>query len=366
MTATGAAGAGFCNACLTGDYPVEVPVTLRKDVLEAQPAMPAAGELERISHRAATADRRRPMPARPTPGPASTSPPARRPSSASRRWCAPRSGPRSSATSAASAACSPSTQHRYRQAGARVVDRRGRHQGADRPGRRPLRHHRHRPGGHVRRRPRVPGGRAAVLPRLHRGRQARPRPHRAAREGRGRGLPAGRLRADRRRDGRAPRRDGARRVRPGRASPSAWSSATGSSPASTSRPGDVLIGLPSPGLRSQRLLAGPPRPARAGRACRSTTPPSPAPTTPRRRAAAAVGDLRPGRARPLARVVDVHAVRPHHRRRHPRQPGAALPAGADAVVDRRRGSRRGSSARSSASARSTTTRWRRCSTSASA
>ena len=24
--ATGAVGAGFCNACLTGDYPVEVPV----------------------------------------------------------------------------------------------------------------------------------------------------------------------------------------------------------------------------------------------------------------------------------------------------------------------------------------------------
>ncbi len=32
--ATGAVGAGFCNACLTGDYPVAVPVNLRKDVLE--------------------------------------------------------------------------------------------------------------------------------------------------------------------------------------------------------------------------------------------------------------------------------------------------------------------------------------------
>jgi amidophosphoribosyltransferase len=32
--AIGAPGAGFCTACLTGDYPVEVPVTLRKDVLE--------------------------------------------------------------------------------------------------------------------------------------------------------------------------------------------------------------------------------------------------------------------------------------------------------------------------------------------
>ena len=46
--------------------------------------------------------------------PASTSPPARKRSSASRTRCARRSGPRSSATSAASAACSPSPQHRYR------------------------------------------------------------------------------------------------------------------------------------------------------------------------------------------------------------------------------------------------------------
>jgi amidophosphoribosyltransferase len=30
-------GAGFCNACLTGDYPTEVPVTLTKAVLEASP-----------------------------------------------------------------------------------------------------------------------------------------------------------------------------------------------------------------------------------------------------------------------------------------------------------------------------------------
>ncbi len=34
IDATGAAGAGFCTACLTGSYPVEVPVTLHKDVLE--------------------------------------------------------------------------------------------------------------------------------------------------------------------------------------------------------------------------------------------------------------------------------------------------------------------------------------------
>ena len=35
VEATGAGAAGFCDACFTGDYPVPVPVTLRKHVLEA-------------------------------------------------------------------------------------------------------------------------------------------------------------------------------------------------------------------------------------------------------------------------------------------------------------------------------------------
>ena len=34
VAATGAPGAGFCDACFTGHYPVEVPLTLRKHVLE--------------------------------------------------------------------------------------------------------------------------------------------------------------------------------------------------------------------------------------------------------------------------------------------------------------------------------------------
>jgi amidophosphoribosyltransferase len=38
--AVGVPGAGFCDACLTGDYPVEVPVTLSKSVLE--PPAPAS------------------------------------------------------------------------------------------------------------------------------------------------------------------------------------------------------------------------------------------------------------------------------------------------------------------------------------
>ena len=48
MEATGAVGAGFCTACLTGDYPVDVPVDLRKDVLEEN-CMPPSG-LDRLTH----------------------------------------------------------------------------------------------------------------------------------------------------------------------------------------------------------------------------------------------------------------------------------------------------------------------------
>ena len=45
---TGAVGAGFCDACFTGTYPVDVPVTLRKEVLEGNSMPP--GELERTLH----------------------------------------------------------------------------------------------------------------------------------------------------------------------------------------------------------------------------------------------------------------------------------------------------------------------------
>ncbi len=44
VTATGAPGAGFCDACFTGHYPVEVPITLRKHVLEDN-SMPTAEEI---------------------------------------------------------------------------------------------------------------------------------------------------------------------------------------------------------------------------------------------------------------------------------------------------------------------------------
>jgi amidophosphoribosyltransferase len=37
VEAIGAPKAGFCTACLTGDYPTQVPVTLSKSVLEGSP-----------------------------------------------------------------------------------------------------------------------------------------------------------------------------------------------------------------------------------------------------------------------------------------------------------------------------------------
>ncbi len=51
LASTGAAPAGFCTACFTGTYPIEVPVELTKDVLEAG----AAGRIERATTLAAGA-----------------------------------------------------------------------------------------------------------------------------------------------------------------------------------------------------------------------------------------------------------------------------------------------------------------------
>jgi amidophosphoribosyltransferase len=48
IEATGAVNAGFCSACLDGQYPVEVPVDLRKEILEDND-MPPSG-LERLVH----------------------------------------------------------------------------------------------------------------------------------------------------------------------------------------------------------------------------------------------------------------------------------------------------------------------------
>ena len=118
---------------------------------------------------------------------------------------------------------------------------------------RPPGHDRRRPGRHVRGRPRLPGGRAALLSRLPA--VGAPRPRGGGRHhGRySRWLPPGRVRHPGRRTGRAPRPAGprARWTWPG--SPSGWSNGTAcSGPAAPTRAreGDVLVGLHSGGLRS--------------------------------------------------------------------------------------------------------------------
>ena len=44
IASTGANGAGFCDACFTGNYPVAVPVSLSKGVLEGNERAPSCGE----------------------------------------------------------------------------------------------------------------------------------------------------------------------------------------------------------------------------------------------------------------------------------------------------------------------------------
>ena len=52
LEATGTNNAGFCSACLTGDYPVEIPVNLSKKILEKsihRPEISAATPQQQIS-----------------------------------------------------------------------------------------------------------------------------------------------------------------------------------------------------------------------------------------------------------------------------------------------------------------------------
>jgi amidophosphoribosyltransferase len=49
LASTGVAGAGFCHACFSGEYPVEVPVGLGKAVLESPDRAPS-GALEQLAH----------------------------------------------------------------------------------------------------------------------------------------------------------------------------------------------------------------------------------------------------------------------------------------------------------------------------
>ena len=100
------------------------------------------------------------------------------------------------------------------------------------------------------------------------------------------------------------------------------------------RPGDVLIGLPSPNLRSNGYSLA--RKALLEVDGRSLDDEA------YKGAHHSLADelLSPSviyapAILELLRHVDVHAVSPHHRRRHPRQPDRVLPERCDAVVQRR-------------------------------
>ena len=101
LTATGSPRSGFCAACLTGDYPVKVLGMADASDEESRTSCPTWTSSTPVAEAPAWV--------RPTPPRASTSPPARRRSSGSGPRCAPPSGPRCSARSAASAGCSGST-----------------------------------------------------------------------------------------------------------------------------------------------------------------------------------------------------------------------------------------------------------------
>ncbi len=46
VSSTGAPGAGFCDACFTGNYPVPIPVELGKNMLEKDACDPLGEPLE--------------------------------------------------------------------------------------------------------------------------------------------------------------------------------------------------------------------------------------------------------------------------------------------------------------------------------
>ena len=100
------------------------------------------------------------------------------------------------------------------------------------------------------------------------------------------------------------------------------------------RAGDRIVGIAQPGAALQRLLARAPRAARPRRArARRARVARRAPLA-RRRAAPPERDLRARDAK-LAGDVDGARVRAHHRRRHPRQPRARRsPTAATRVVHR--------------------------------
>ena len=288
--------------------------------------------------------------------------PARRRSSASRRTCARRSGPRSSATSAASAGCSRFDSRPLPRPGARVVDRRRRHQVADRPGR-----------------PAASTPSASTSSRC------------ASTTSSCQGaeplffldyIAVGKLDPDHIEQLVEGVAEGCRQAgcaliggemaeHPGAMEPGEFDLvgfAVGvverdqhASPASTSRPGDVLIGLPSPGLRcngyslARRVLLERrrPRPRRARlRRARTTRSPTSC-SQPSVIYAPAIAALLRRRRRARASPTSPAAASPGNLAR-------VLPDGTSTrSSSAARGRSRGSSPRSSGSATSPTTRWRK-------
>ena len=261
VEATGSPRESFCTACFTGEYPVPVPEYDTKHVLELESRTIHVQGTDRVRLRRARVSpsdrkltysdagvdiaggregRRADQGARPLHVPAR----GRR----RRRWFRRAVRGRLEALP---------------RSVARLVDRRRRHEVARRPAREPAQHDRDRLRRDVGRRHRRAGRRAAVLPRLHLDRQARPR--RDRRDGRGcrRGLPARAVRAARRRDVGAPGRDGAGRVRSRRLRGGCRRTVRGAAPRRAHRRPHHRFRQPRAAL--QRLLARPGRAARAGR-----------------------------------------------------------------------------------------------------
>ncbi len=224
IEATGQDVSTLCQACFTGEYPIPLPdesllgqAPARGHPGLADPRPGAAGAQQPLGRPCPTPPphRRPPPPPRPpTPRPASSIEAAETAVDLMRTWVEKARRPEmiggiggfaglfdaSALTSYTRPLLATSTDGVGTKVASRPDDGRARHD-------------RLRPGRHGRRRPGRLRRRAALHDRLHRHRSRRARADRRDRQGHRRGVPGGRLCADRRRDGRAPGSARARRVR---------------------------------------------------------------------------------------------------------------------------------------------------------